>query len=305
MGMGRDTSASATPTRRLTSTPGKGQPDGKGPPPGQPEEESNADSKPNDDPFVIAGTTMASRMLMGSARYSSHATLVNALRTGNPAMVTIAVRRVRFDQDGNNLFDDLKDYRLLPNTAECRTAKDAILTAELARELLGCQWIKLEVIGDEETLLPDSEELLRAATHLVGEGFHVLPYCGDDPVLCRKLQDIGCAAVMPLAAPIGSGMGIRNPYNIRIICQNATIPVIIDAGIGTASDAALAMELGCDGVLVNSAIARCDHPVRMAGAMRRAVQAGRDAYRSGRIARRLYASPSTPSTGIITPSIAR
>lgn len=239
-------------------------------------------------------------MLMGSARYSSRQTLLRALQAGKPSMVTIAMRRVRFDDDGDNLFQYLADYTLLPNTADCRSAKDAILTAQLARESTGSKWIKLEVIGDEETLLPDGEELLAAATHLVKEGFDVLPYCNDDPVLCRKLADVGCAAVMPLGAPIGSGMGIRNPYNIRIICENIDVPVIIDAGIGTASDAALAMELGCDGVLVNSAVARCQQPVLMAGAMRRAVLAGRAAYLAGRIPRRRYACASTSREGIIT-----
>jgi thiazole synthase len=189
------------------------------------------------------------------------------------------------------------NVRLLPNTAGCHTARDAVLTAKLAREAFATDWIKLEVIGDEETLLPDAAELLRAAEELVGEGFTVLPYTTDDPVLARRLQDVGCAAVMPLGAPIGSGMGIRNPYNLALLRDAVDVPVVLDAGIGTASDAALAMELGCDAVMAASAIARAQDPVRMARAMRAAVQAGRLARTAGRIPRRLYATASTPEEG--------
>ncbi len=190
-------------------------------------------------------------------------------------------------------------YRLLPNTAGCATARDAVLTAALAREALGTGWVKLEVIGDRETLYPDVEQLLRAASQLIGDGFTVLAYCNDDPVTCEKLADMGCAAVMPLGAPIGSGLGILNPYNIETICRRLTTPVILDAGIGTASDAALAMELGCAGVLLNTAIARADDPVAMAGAMRLAVAAGRQARHAGRIPRRRHAQASSPELGLI------
>ena len=201
---------------------------------------------------------------------------------------------------GEGLYDVLGGrYHLLPNTAGCFTARDAVLTAQLAREALETDWIKLEVIGDEDTLFPDAVELLKAAEDLVRERFVVLPYCNDDPITCRKLEDIGCAAVMPLAAPIGSGMGIRNPYNLRIIREQCTVPIIVDAGVGTASDAAVALELGCDGVLLNTAIAGARDPVRMARAMRLAVEAGRLAFEAGRIPRKLYATASTPEEGTI------
>jgi thiazole synthase len=190
-------------------------------------------------------------------------------------------------------------YRLLPNTAGCATVRDAVLTAQLAREALETNWVKLELIGDRETLYPDSAQLVQAAEELVRDGFVVLPYCGDDPVTCQKLVEVGCAAVMPLGAPIGSGMGICNPYNIGLICARSPVPVILDAGIGTASDAALAMELGCAAVLVNSAVARAKDPVRMAGALRQAVAAGYDAHRAGRIPKRAYAEPSSPQLGLI------
>ncbi len=194
---------------------------------------------------------------------------------------------------------DRKKYSILPNTAGCFTAKEAVLTAQLAREALETNWVKLEVIGDDETLFPDVTELLKAAEQLLAEGFIVLPYCNDDPITCRKLADMGCAAVMPLGAPIGSGMGIRNPYNIQIIRDLVSIPVIVDAGVGTASDAALAMELGVDGILMNTAIAGAQHPVNMAKAMKLAIEAGRLAYESGRIPKRLYAKASSPVEGII------
>ncbi len=217
-------------------------------------------------------------------------------------LVTVAIRRINLDdKSGKALLDfiDLKKRKILPNTAACYTAKDAILTARLAREALKTNLIKLEVIGDEKTLFPDGPALLEAAKVLVKEGFVVLPYTMDDPVLCKKLEEAGCAAVMPLGAPIGSGLGIRNPYNIRIIMETVKVPVIVDAGVGTASDAALAMELGCDAVLMNTAVAQAKEPVRMAEAMKKAVEAGRLAYLSGRIPKKLYATASSPLSDVI------
>jgi len=250
--------------------------------------------------LTIAGTTLRSRLFVGTARYANQQVMLDAVAASGAEVVTVAIRRVNPVQDGETLYDLLAGrYRLLPNTAGCYTARDAVLTARLAREALGTAWIKLEVIGDDETLFPDVEELLSAARELVGDGFVVLPYCNDDPITCRKLEDIGCAAVMPLGAPIGSGMGIRNPYNLRIIREQCRVPVIVDAGVGTASDAAVALELGCDGVLINSAIAGARDPVAMARAMRLAVEAGRGAYEAGRIPRRLYATASSPLEGMI------
>jgi thiazole synthase len=255
-------------------------------------------------PLVIAGRAFRSRLFLGSAQYPNRQVMLDSLEASGAEAVTVALRRVSVERGAENLYELLKErYFLLPNTAGCYTARDAVLTAELAREALGTDWIKLEVIGDDETLFPDVEQLLSAAAELVAKGFVVLPYCNDDPVTARKLQDIGCAAVMPLGAPIGSGMGIRNPYNIEIIRDLCQVPVIVDAGVGTASDAALAMELGCDGVLMNSAIARARDPVRMAAAMRHAVEAGRLAFEAGRIPRRLYAQASTPSEGLATTAI--
>ena len=204
------------------------------------------------------------------------------------------------ESGGEGLFELLKGkYHLLPNTAGCFTAQDAVLTAELAREALETNWVKLEVIGDDETLFPDVEQLLQAAEQLVKKGFVVLPYCNDDPITCKKLEDIGCAAVMPLAAPIGSGMGIRNPYNLKIIRDQCRVPIIVDAGVGTSSDAALALELGCDGILLNSAVAGARDPVKMAKAMKLGIEAGRLAFEAGRIPKRLYASASTSMDGMI------
>lgn len=250
--------------------------------------------------LIIAGRRFQSRLFLGTAHYPNQQIMLEALEAGGTELVTVAIRRVKPQADGESLFDLLKDrYQILPNTAGCYTARDAILTAHLAREALGTTWIKLEVIGDEETLLPDVEELLRAAEQLVNDGFVVLPYTNDDPITCRKLEALGCAAVMPLAAPIGSGMGIRNPYNLRLIREQCSVPVIVDAGIGTASDAALAMELGCDAVLLNTAVSRAENPVKMARAMRLAIEAGRLAYEAGRIPRRLYASASSPLEGVV------
>nr|WP_290666876.1 thiazole synthase [Ardenticatena sp.] len=250
-------------------------------------------------PLTIAGRTFSSRLFIGTARYPNRQVMLDALEASGADVVTVAIRRVRPDAEGENLYDLLRErYFILPNTAGCYTARDAVLTAHLAREALGTNWVKLEVIGDEETLFPDVEELLTAAEQLVRDGFVVLPYCNDDPVTCKKLEDIGCAAVMPLGAPIGSGMGIRNPYNLRIIREMVSVPVIVDAGVGTASDAAIAMELGCDGILLNTAVAQARDPVKMARAMRYAIEAGRLAYEAGRIPRKLYANASSPLDGL-------
>ncbi len=260
------------------------------------------DAKVADNQLTIAGKSFGSRLMIGTSRYPNQQIMLDAVKASGAAIVTVAVRRVSLESGGEGLFEVLgDDYHLLPNTAGCYTAKDAVLTAELAREALGTEWIKLEVIGDDETLFPDVEQLLRAAEELVKQGFIVLPYVNDDPITCRKLEDIGCAAVMPLAAPIGSGMGIRNPYNLRIIREQCSVPVIVDAGVGTASDAAVALELGCDGILLNSAVAGARDPVRMARAMRLAVEAGRLAFEAGRIPRKLYATASTPVDGAIEP----
>jgi thiazole synthase len=254
---------------------------------------------PDEDLLRIAGRTMRSRLLLGTGGFPSLELLSAAIAAGGSELVTVALRRIDPDARGS-LVDVLAGagVELLPNTAGCYTARDATLTARLAREAFGTNWVKLEVIGDEDTLMPDAPELLRAAEELVDEGFIVLPYTSDDPVLARRLQDVGCAAVMPLGSPIGSGMGIRNPYNIALIREAVEVPVVLDAGIGTASDAALAMELGCDAVMAASAIARAQDPVRMARAMRSAVEAGRLARGAGRIPRRLYATASTPDAGL-------
>ncbi len=252
-----------------------------------------------DSPLTIAGCTMHSRLLLGTGGFLSLELMAEAIRASGSELVTVALRRVD-PQARGSLIDVLADtgVRLLPNTAGCHTARDAVLTAKLAREAFATEWIKLEVIGDEDTLLPDAPELLRAAEELVDEGFTVLPYTTDDPVLARRLQDVGCAAVMPLGAPIGSGMGIRNPYNLALLRRAVSVPVVLDAGIGTASDAALAMELGCEAVMAASAISRAEDPVRMARAMRLAVESGRLAGTAGRIPRRLYATASTPEEGL-------
>ena len=252
-----------------------------------------------EDVLTIAGRTMRSRLLLGTGGFPSLELLSEAIAAAGSELVTVALRRIDPAARGS-LVDVLSEARveLLPNTAGCYTARDAVLTARLAREAFETNWVKLEVIGDEDTLLPDAPELLRAAEELVDQGFVVLPYTTDDPVLARRLADIGCAAVMPLGSPIGSGMGIRNPYNIALIREAVDVPVVLDAGIGTASDAALAMELGCDAVLAASAIARAQDPVRMARAMRAAVEAGRLARTAGRIPRRLHATASSPDQGI-------
>jgi thiazole synthase len=254
------------------------------------------------DHLVIAGRTFTSRLIIGTGKYSSNQVMAAAHEASGAEMVTVAVRRVNItDRGKESLLDyiDPKRYFLLPNTAACYTAEDAIRTARLAREAGLSHWVKLEVIGDEKTLFPDNEALLAATRVLVKEGFVVLPYTNDDPVVCRKLEDAGAAAVMPLGAPIGSGLGIQNPNNIRIIKEQAGVPVIVDAGVGTASDATVAMELGADGVLMNTAIALAQDPVAMARAMRLGVEAGRLAYCAGRIPRKAYASASSPLDGTI------
>jgi thiazole synthase len=251
------------------------------------------------DELTIAGRTLRSRLLLGTGGFPSLALMADAIAASESELVTVALRRVDPASRGS-LVDVLADagVGLLPNTAGCYTARDAVLTARLAREAFETDWIKLEVIGDEDTLLPDAPELLSAAEQLVDDGFVVLAYTTDDPVLARRLARIGCAAVMPLGSPIGSGMGIRNPYNIALIREAVDVPVVLDAGIGTASDAALAMELGCDAVMAASAISRAQDPVRMARAMRSAVHAGRLARTAGRIPRRLYATASSPDVGL-------
>jgi thiazole synthase len=250
-------------------------------------------------PLVIAGRALRSRLLLGTGGFARLQTLGDAIDACECELVTVAMRRIDPAARGSLLDVILaKRVDVLPNTAGCFTARDAVLTAQLAREALGTDWVKLEVIGDERTLLPDAPELLAAAEQLVDDGFVVLPYTNDDPVLARRLEDAGCAAVMPLGSPIGSGMGIANPANITLIVERAGVPVILDAGVGTASDAALAMELGCDGVLCASAISRATDPVAMAHAIRHAVHAGVLARGAGRIARRTHARASTPPQGM-------
>jgi thiazole synthase len=255
----------------------------------------------NDDPLVIAGKAFGSRLLVGTGKFATIEQGREAILRSGADIVTVALRRVDMTPGKPNVLDtiDRKRHTLLPNTAGCYTAEDAVRTCRLARELGMADMVKLEVIGDARTLFPDGAATLEAAKTLVKEGFTVLPYCMDDPVLAKKLADAGCAAVMPLAAPIGSGLGIRNPYNLRIILEQKTVPIIVDAGVGTASDAAVALELGCDGVLMNTAIAGARDPLMMAEAMRDAVIAGRKAFRAGRIARKLYATASSPESGLI------
>ena len=255
-----------------------------------------------DSPLVIAGKSFRSRLLVGTGKYPSNDVMVRAHEASGAEIITVAVRRVNVnDHSKESLLDyiDTSKYSLLPNTAGCYTAEDAIRTARLGREAGLSNWIKLEVIGDERTLFTDNEALIAATHELVKEGFVVLPYTNDDPVTCRKLEEAGAATVMPLGAPIGSGLGIQNPNNIEIIREAATVPVIVDAGVGTASDAAFAMELGVDGVLMNTGIAQATDPIAMAEAMKLAVQSGRLAYQAGRIPRKRYASASSPVLGIV------
>lgn len=291
--------------------------------------ERMASTRTDAEPLRIAGRELGSRLLLGTGGFPSLELLAESIRASGSELVTVALRRIELpdaplgqtgggsgargsgavgsrigggvESSGSRgaLIDvlDAEGVEVLPNTAGCFTARDAVITAKLAREAFQTDWIKLEVIGDQDTLLPDAPELLKAAEQLVDDGFVVLPYTTDDPVLARRLVDIGCAAVMPLGAPIGSGMGIRNPYNIALIRESVQVPVVLDAGIGTASEAALAMELGCDAVMVASAVSRAQDPVAMAAAMRAAVQAGLLAHRAGRIPRKTYATPSTPVVG--------
>src|SRR5437763_3865018 len=256
--------------------------------------------------FQIAGRGCGSRLIIGTGGFRNLQLMAEAVEASGAEMATLALRRVDPSSRGS-IVEVLEQAGcfLLPNTAGCFTARDAVSTAKLAREAFETDWVKLEVIGDDKTLLPDPVELLEAAETLVADGFTVLPYTNDDPILARRLEDVGCAAVMPLGSPIGSGMGIRNPYNIALIVERAGVPVILDAGVGTASDAALAMELGCDGVLCASAIARAQDPVAMGHAIRAAVEAGRLARGAGRIPRRLYAEASTPDAGLadLTPPV--
>ena len=252
--------------------------------------------------LIVAGRELSSRLIVGTGKYETYAQNADAAEAAGAEMVTVAVRRVNLtDKDKPMLVDylDPNKYTYLPNTAGCFTADDAIRTLRLAREAGGWNLVKLEVLADQKTLYPDMEETLSAAKLLIKDGFEVMVYCSDDPVYARKLEDVGCAAVMPLGSLIGSGLGIINPVNIRLIIEQSSVPVIVDAGVGTASDAAVAMELGCDGVLMNTAIAEAKDPIRMASAMKHAVIAGREAYLAGRMAKKRYADPSSPLAGLI------
>ena len=254
------------------------------------------------DPLIIAGVEYRSRLLVGTGKYKDMAETKAATEASGAEIVTIAIRRSNIGQDPNepNLLDVLppEKYTLLPNTAGCYSAEDAVRTCRLARELLdGHELVKLEVLGDEKTLFPDIIQTIEATEILVKDGFKIMVYTNDDPIMAKRFEEMGCVAVMPLAAPIGSGLGIRNPHNIMTIVENATVPILVDAGVGTASDAALAMELGCDGVLMNTAIAGAKDPVLMASAMKKGIEAGREAFRAGRILRKRFASASSPIDG--------
>ena len=255
-----------------------------------------------DEKLVIAGRAFSSRLIVGTGKYKDYAENAAAAEAAGAEIVTVAVRRVNLtDKDAPMLIDyiDPQKYTYLPNTAGCFTGEDAVRTLRLAREAGGWDLVKLEVLGDEKTLYPNMPETLRSAELLIKEGFQVMVYCSDDPIMAKRLEDIGCCAIMPLAAPIGSGLGIQNPVNIRLIIEQANVPVLVDAGVGTASDAAIAMELGCDGVLMNTASAEAKNPILMAEAMKNAVAAGRQAYLAGRMKKRLYADPSSPVGGLI------
>ena len=259
-----------------------------------------SETNANDDVWQLAGRSLRSRLIVGTGKYKDADETKACLAASGAEIVTVALRRVDLTAKDNLLsWIDRSRYTLLPNTAGCYTADDAVRTLRLARELGIADLVKLEVIGDPKTLLPDNEQTLVAARILIAEGFTVLPYCTDDPIVCRKLQELGCAAVMPLAAPIGSGLGIRNPHNLALIIEEAKVPVIVDAGVGTASDAAVAMELGCHGVLMNTAIAQAKNPVQMAEAMRLGILAGRKAFLAGRMPRRMHAHASSPTVGLI------
>jgi thiazole synthase len=254
------------------------------------------------DTWTVAGRTFRSRLIIGTGKYRDYSQNAAALVASGAEIVTVALRRVNVSEAGSERLVDHIDpakYTYLPNTAGCYTAEEAIRTLRLAREAGGWSLVKLEVLGDRKTLYPEMIETLRATEVLVKDGFDVMVYCSDDPLMCRRLEDAGAAAIMPLAAPIGSGLGVQNPINIRLIIEGARVPVLVDAGVGTASDAAVAMELGCDGVLMNTAIAEARDPVMMAGAMKRAVEAGRMAFLAGRMKKKLYADPSSPLAGLI------
>jgi thiazole synthase len=260
------------------------------------------EERPADKPFTIAGKTYRSRLIVGTGKYKTYAQNAAALEASGAEIVTVAVRRVNLtDKSQERLVDfvDPKKFTYLPNTAGCFTAEDAIRTLRLAREAGGWTLVKLEVLGDKKTLYPNMIETLKATELLLNDGFQVMVYCSDDPLMAKRLEDLGACAIMPLAAPIGSGLGVQNPVGIRMIVENAKVPVIVDAGVGTASDAAVAMELGCDGVLMNTAIAEAKDPVTMAAAMRHAVEGGRLAYLAGRMAKKRYADPSSPLAGLI------
>jgi thiazole synthase len=255
-----------------------------------------------DTPLTVAGRTFNSRLIIGTGKYASYAQNAEAARAAGAEMVTVALRRVNLSNpDEDRLQDHVSpdEFTYLPNTAGCFTADEAVRTLRLAREAGGWDLVKLEVLSDQKTLYPDMEETLKAAKDLISDGFEVMVYCSDDPVYARKLEEVGCAAIMPLGSLIGSGLGIQNPLNIRLIVEQSRVPVIVDAGVGTASDAAQAMELGCDGVLMNTAIAEAKDPIRMATAMKHAVIAGREAYLAGRMGRKRYADPSSPLAGLI------
>lgn len=255
-----------------------------------------------DDPFIVAGRRLKSRLIVGTGKYKDLAENAAAVEAAGAEIVTVAVRRVNVTNPNEPMlvdFIDPKKVIYLPNTAGCYTAEDAVRTLRLAREAGGWNLVKLEVLGDKKTLYPDMIETLRAAEALLKDGFEVMVYCTDDPIMAKKLEEMGCCAIMPLAAPIGSGLGIQNPINIRLIVEQSKVPVLVDAGVGTASDAAVAMELGCDGVLMNTAIAEAKDPIKMARAMKLAVEAGRLAYLAGRMPKKLYADPSSPMGGLI------
>lgn len=256
----------------------------------------------DEDTFEVAGRKLKSRLIVGTGKYKSLAENAAAVEAAGAEIVTVAVRRVNVTNPNEPMLVDYIDPKkiiYLPNTAGCYTAEDAVRTLRLAREAGGWNLVKLEVLGDQKTLYPDMVETLRAAEALLKDGFEVMVYCSDDPIMAKKLEDMGCCAIMPLAAPIGSGLGIQNPVNIRLIIEQAKVPVLVDAGVGTASDAAIAMELGCDGVLMNTAIAEAKDPIRMARAMKLAVEAGRLAYLAGRMPKKMYADPSSPLGGLI------
>ena len=269
---------------------------------GKSESKDTAGVDSADDSWTVAGRTLKSRLIVGTGKYKSYDENFRAVEAAGAEMVTVAVRRVNVtDPDKEMLVDhiDPKKFIYLPNTAGCFTGEEAVRTLRLAREAGGWDLVKLEVLGDKKTLYPNMPETLRAAEMLIKEGFQVMVYCSDDPIQAKVLEEIGCCAIMPLGAPIGSGLGVQNPVNIRVIIENANVPVIVDAGVGTASDAAIAMELGCDCVLMNTAIAEAKDPIRMARAMKYAVMAGRDAYLAGRMPRKQYADPSSPLAGLI------